>query len=70
MKPRKKEELTMENMLREALRKNRELRNQFENVLLGEDGEVWEKEAKKFLSKRPCWVKTEKEKKLRILTSD
>ena len=44
-------------MLRKALRKNRELRNQVENVLLGDEAEVWEAELKKFLAKRQCWVK-------------
>jgi len=47
----------MDDMLRKALRKTRELRNQVENVLLGEDGDIWEKELKNFLAKRPCWVK-------------
>ena len=47
----------MDNMLRKALRKYRELRNQFENCLLGEDGDMWETEAKKFLAKRSCWTK-------------
>lgn len=46
----------METMLREALRKFRELRTQFENCLLGDDGNVWEAEAKKFLARRPCWT--------------
>lgn len=45
----------MDTMLRQALRKHRELRNQFENCLLGEDGDRWEAEARKFLAKRPCW---------------
>ena len=48
----------MDSMLRKALRKHRELRNQFENCLLGEEGEAWEIEAKKFLAKRPCWSNT------------
>lgn len=46
----------MDNMLRTALRKHRELRNQFENCLLGDDGDTWEAEAKKFLARRPCWT--------------
>ena len=46
----------MDPMLRQALRKYRELRTQFENCLLGEDGDVWEAEAKKFVAKRPCWT--------------
>lgn len=46
----------MDDMLRKALRKHRELRNQFENCLLGEEGNVWEAEAKRFLTRRPCWI--------------
>lgn len=47
----------MELMLRQALRETRGLRDQFENCLLGEDGEMWKREAKNFLAKRPCWTK-------------
>ncbi len=49
----------MDNMLKKALRDYRELREQFENVLLGEESELWEREARKFLSKRPCWNQKE-----------
>jgi hypothetical protein len=52
-----KEKLTMDAMLREALRKYNGLRQQLDNVLLGENGDEWEAEFKKFLAKRPCWVK-------------
>ncbi|OGE82859.1 MAG: hypothetical protein A2846_01270 [Candidatus Doudnabacteria bacterium RIFCSPHIGHO2_01_FULL_49_9] len=47
----------MDNTLRQALRKTRELRHQVENLLLGDDGEIWEAELKKWVTKRPCWVK-------------
>jgi hypothetical protein len=46
----------MDPMLRKALRKYSGLRQQLENVLLGEEGDAWEAELKKFLAKRPCWV--------------
>ncbi len=45
----------MDSMLREALGKTRRLRQQVEDVLLGEDGDEWERELKNFLAKRPCW---------------
>ena len=44
-------------MLRSALRKNLGLRQQLEKNLLGDDGDVWESELKKFLRKEKCWVK-------------
>lgn len=50
----------MDTMLREALRKHRGLRQQVENVLLGEDSDIWEAELKKFVAKRPCWVNVPK----------
>ncbi|MBA4320422.1 MAG: hypothetical protein C0412_18650 [Flavobacterium sp.] len=46
-------------MLKKAPRNYRELCNQFERVLLGEESEFWEREAKKFLSKHPCWNQKE-----------
>lgn len=45
----------MDAMLRKALRKYNGLRQQVDNVLLGEDGDMWETELKKFLAKRACW---------------
>ncbi|MFA6416500.1 MAG: hypothetical protein WCW56_03395 [Candidatus Paceibacterota bacterium] len=48
----------MDAMLRKALRKYNGLRQQLDNVLLGEDGDVWEAELKNFLAKRPCWIKS------------
>lgn len=44
-------------MLRSALCKFRRLLNQLEINLLGDDGDTWETELKKFLRKEPCWVK-------------
>src|SRR3989344_2680195 len=46
----------MDVMLRQALRKHRELRNQVEALLLGDDGDVCERELRKWVAKRPCWV--------------
>lgn len=48
--------LTMNPILRQALRKYDGLRKQVDAVLLGDDGDVWEAELKKFLAKRPCWT--------------
>lgn len=45
----------MNNTLRQALRKTRELRQQVENLLLGDEGDVYETELKKFVARRPCW---------------
>ena len=45
----------MDTMLRNALRKHSALRQQLDNVLLGDDGDMWETELKKFLAKRVCW---------------
>lgn len=50
----------MNAMLRSALRKFRGLLRQLEVNMLGDEGEVWETELKKFLRKEPCWVKTGK----------
>jgi hypothetical protein len=47
----------MNPMLRVALRKHNGLRQQLDNVLLGDDGDVWEAQLKNFLAQRPCWVK-------------
>lgn len=53
----------MDPMLRKALRKHNGLRQQLDNMLLGEQGDVVEAELKKFLTKRPCWIPvTEKPK--------
>lgn len=46
----------MEKVLRNALLKYNGLRQQLDNVLLGEEGDVWEAQLKNFLAKRPCWV--------------
>lgn len=46
----------MDPMLRKALCNFRRLRDQLDNLLLGEDGDVWEAELRKFVAKRPCWV--------------
>lgn len=48
--------LTMNHILRQALRKYDGLRKQVDAVLLGDEGDVWEAELKKFLAKRPCWA--------------
>jgi hypothetical protein len=45
----------MDPVLRVALRKHNELRQQLDNVLLGDNGDKWEKEFKNFLAQRPCW---------------
>lgn len=50
-------------MLRNALRKNIGLRHQLEKNLLGEDGELWEGELKKFLRKETCWEPLQKKTK-------
>lgn len=64
----------MEPMLREALGKTRRLRQQVEDVLLGPDGDEWERELKNFLAKRPCWVKEKTKPQrsdfLRLLTTE
>ncbi|OJI06955.1 hypothetical protein BK005_02300 [bacterium CG10_37_50] len=56
-------------MLREALLKYRGLRQQVENVLLGDDGDEWEAELKNFLAKRPCWGKINPVKQLKLVSS-
>ncbi|MBI2474491.1 MAG: hypothetical protein HYV68_02205 [Candidatus Taylorbacteria bacterium] len=53
-------------MLRKALRKYNGLRQQVDNVLLGDEGDLWEAELKNFLAKRSCWV-TETPKRVEIL---
>ena len=50
----------MDAMLRKALRKYSGLRQQVDNVLLGDDGDTWESELKMFLAKRPCWTGDQK----------
>ena len=50
----------MDVMLRKALRKYSGLRQQLDNVLLGDEGDTWESEFKKFLAKRPCWTGDQK----------
>lgn len=52
----------MNSILRNALRNNIGLRHQLEKNLLGDKGEIWEKELKKFLRQEECWV-VEKAKK-------
>ncbi len=49
----------MDPMLRKALRKYSGLRQQLENVLLGDEGDIWEAEMKNFLAKRPCWTNSQ-----------
>ncbi len=46
----------MDAMLRLALRKYNRLRQQVDNMLLGDEGDVIEAELRKFVAKRPCWV--------------
>ena len=46
----------MNSMLRKALRKHNGLRQQVENMLLGDDGDEVEAELRNFVAKRPCWV--------------
>ncbi len=46
----------MDIMLRDALRKYNGLRAQLDRNLLGDDGEEWERQLKKFLRKEPTWV--------------
>lgn len=50
----------MNAMLRSALRKFRGLLHQLEVNILGDEGDTWEAELKKFLRKEPCWVKATK----------
>lgn len=45
----------MEDMLRKALRGFLGLLKQLLTNLLGDEGEIWEKELKRFLRKEPCW---------------
>jgi hypothetical protein len=45
----------MDTMLRLALRKYNRLRQQVDNMLLGDEGDVVETELRKFVAKRPCW---------------
>ncbi|PCI30239.1 hypothetical protein COB55_00460 [Candidatus Wolfebacteria bacterium] len=45
----------MDIMLRSALREHHGLRNQLDKNLIGNHGDEWEKEFKKFLRKEPCW---------------
>ncbi len=47
----------MDSMLRSALRASIGLRQQLEKNLLGDDGDTWEAELKKFLRREPCWAK-------------
>ncbi|QQG42610.1 MAG: hypothetical protein HYW15_00055 [Candidatus Giovannonibacteria bacterium] len=49
-------------MLRNALRKNIGLRHQLEKNLLGNEGDIWEQELKKFLRQEPCWAPIQKNK--------
>jgi hypothetical protein len=58
----------MDTMLRKALRKHNELRQQLDNVLLGDDGDAWEAELRKFLAQRPCWVKKTKNDYLKSIS--
>ncbi|MDP3727412.1 MAG: hypothetical protein Q8R35_02095 [bacterium] len=46
----------MNAMLRRALRRNVGLRHQLERNIIGDDGDRWEEELKKFLRREPCWV--------------
>lgn len=48
----------MDVMLRRALREFLGLLKQLYVNLLGDEGEVWGNELKKFLRREPCWVKT------------
>ena len=48
--------LTVDTTLRKHLAKTRQLRNQVESMLLGDEGDVVEAELKKFVTKRPCWI--------------
>ncbi len=48
----------MDTMLRRALREYNGLRHQLDKHLLGEDGDAWVAQLKKFLRKEPCWGKT------------
>lgn len=46
----------MDTMLRRALREYAGLRHQLDRNLLGNEGEVWQEQLKKFLRKEACWV--------------
>ena len=54
----KRKELTMKNVLSEALQEFVGLLGQLLKNLLGDDAEVWGNELKKFLRKESCWVET------------
>ncbi len=54
----------MDAMLRKALRKHNGLRQQLDNMLLGDNGDEVETELKKFLTKRPCWIPVVEKPKL------
>lgn len=47
-------------MLRHALHKYNGLRIQIDKNLLGDKGDIWETELKKFLRQEPCWTTEEK----------
>jgi len=53
----------MNRMIRNALRNNIGLRHQLEKNLLGDKGDVWEREFNKFLRQEECWVKKVVKKK-------
>ncbi|TAK57792.1 hypothetical protein EPO17_01015 [Patescibacteria group bacterium] len=59
----------MNSMLRNALRKNLGLRGQLEKNLLGDQGDVWEAELKKFLRKQTCWASKPKADKAKAKTA-
>jgi hypothetical protein len=48
--------LTMSNMLGDALREYTGLRHQIDENLIGENGLEWAEQLKRFLRKEPCWV--------------
>lgn len=50
----------MDAMLRRALRRTVGLRHQLERNILGDDGDRWEAELKKFLRREPCWMRSGK----------
>ncbi|MEK9131629.1 MAG: hypothetical protein AAB447_01820 [Patescibacteria group bacterium] len=58
----------MNNMLRAALRKNLGLRQQLEKNLLGDKGNEWEAELKKFLRGEICWAPKPKVAKVKAGT--
>ncbi len=60
----------MDSMLKNALLQHRALRNQLENMLLGEDSEEVEKQLKNFVAKRPCWVPVTKLAATKVTTSN